>query len=690
MPFAISRIEGESRIAPTGPALILLHSWADFDPQSISLLGGRVARSLSGLGNPALSEAQTLIQEGNLLLLRADNREEFGPGIGALNPLVVALAAGRKGKSFPIFPAIADPETRTLHLGPAFDSWGLDPDALRLAVYDLSAEVFRRRPSLGRHLGYASLLGLKREWFRPVFIDGFQDGRTLNGGMLFAAAWELSGWLRRNVPEKRIGLVLPPGLGAAVANLACLIADKSPVNLNFTAGRAANEAALAKGGIATVLSAEAMKAKAKDFPWPEAPRSLNPNQAHVSGTVDLRVLLTSLPKWRIVLRHLVGTILPAPVLRLLARIPKEGGDVEAALLFTSGSAGEPKGVVLTHRNILGNTAQTDAVLARVPIRNLLACLPIFHSFGCTVTFWWPILGGPQGVSHVSPMETTKLSELIEKYQVGLLLNTPTFLRSFLRRATVESLSSLKLVVTGAEKLPPALRADFEAKFGIPVCEGYGMTEATPVVAVNLVDFRKTPSEPGYEEPRRHGSVGRLIPGMSVRIRHPETGADQPPNETGMIWLRGVNIFPGYLNDPHLTAQVLRHGWYQTGDLGRLDADGFLFIEGRLSRFSKLGGEMVPHGTIEEKIVELFPELFSEEAVEAGQVPVVVGVERKEHGEELVLLTPVPIEWGALHSRLHSAGLPNLWVPRRIIVVAEIPRLGTGKVDLKACAGLAQG
>ncbi|SDU20028.1 acyl-[acyl-carrier-protein]-phospholipid O-acyltransferase / long-chain-fatty-acid--[acyl-carrier-protein] ligase [Verrucomicrobium sp. GAS474] len=684
MPFSVSNIDGESRIAATGPALLLVHSWSEIDPKSFPVVGGRVVRVWPGLGTPTLEEAQELLQAGHLLAIRADSRAEFGPGLGALNPLVVALVAGRKGKAFPIFPAVADPETRSLHLGPVFDSWGLDPDLLRLALYDLGVEVFRRRPSLAHHMGYATLLGLKKQWFKPVFIDGFQDGRVLNGGTLFAVAWEFSRWIRKHVPEKRVGVVLPPGLGSAVTNVACLIADKTPVNLNFTAGRAANEAALSKAGIGTILSVDVMRSKAKDFPWPEAPR-----QGGDGGTIDIRDLLGGLPKWRIGLRQLIGTIVPAPLLRLIAGIPGEGGDAEAALLFTSGSSGEPKGVILTHRNILGNTAQTDAVLDRVPIRNLLACLPIFHSFGCTVTFWWPILGGPQGVTNVSPTETAKLVELIEKYEIGLLLNTPTFLRAFLRKATPQALASLKMVVTGAEKLPPELRAEFEAKFGVPVCEGYGMTEATPVVAVNLVDFRKQPTDDGYEEPRRHGSVGRLIPGMSIRIRHPETGVDQPLGETGMIWLRGVNIFPGYLNDPHRTAQVLRRGWYQTGDLGRLDADGFLFIEGRLSRFSKLGGEMVPHGTIEEKIVVLFPELFSEEAVEAGKVPVILGVEDKEHREELVLLTPLPIERSLLQSRLSGAGLPNLWIPRRIVTVAEIPRLGTGKVDLKGCLEFTQ-
>ncbi len=237
-------------------------------------------------------------------------------------------------------------------------------------------------------------------------------------------------------------------------------------------------------------------------------------------------------------------------------------------------------------------------------------------------------------------------------------------------------------MTGAEKLPHDVGVDFEKKFGVPVCEGFGMTEATPVVSTNLVDYRKAPTHPAYEGPRRLGSVGRLIPGLSVRIRHPETRAEQPLGQVGMIWLRGVNIFPGYLGDPARTAQVLDGGWYQTGDLGRVDEDGFLFIEGRLSRFSKMAGEMVPHGTIEDLIAAAFPELGEDFH------PVIVGVNDPGKGEALVILTTVPLDLQTVRTRLSERGVPNLWIPRQFKVVPEIPRMATGKVDLKKCLELA--
>ena len=664
----IFRATGTKRFPAKGGVLILLQSWQELEPSTLHVLApGREMTVF--LYEPSLMEVTGVLGSSNVAVIRADSQESASPGMGGLNPIALALLS--RNMVFHYMPAVVQPDTNTVHFGAPLLRADATAEQLRVALYDLGEKAFRLPVRLENHLGHECLRGLKKNWFRPIFIDGFQNDRPLPGGKLAAAAWELSTWLRAQVPEKRVGIVLPAGLGAAVANLACVLADKTPVNFNFTAGRALNEIALQRSGVGTLITAEAMKGKAKDFPWP-------------AKTVDLKELLGAVPKWRLALRWLAGFLLPSALLRSVVGVPKEGGDREAALLFTSGSVGEPKGVVLTHRNILGNTAQTDVMLSGIPIKSMLACLPIFHSFGCTVTFWWPILGGPSAVTYVSPMETAKLIELVEKHQVGLLLNTATFLRNFLRKAEPQQLRSLKLIVAGAEKLPRDLADDLEQKFNVAVCEGFGMTEATPVVSCNLVDFRRATHEPAYEAPRRKGSVGRLVPGLSVRIRHPETGALQSLNQTGMIWLKGINIFPGYLGDANRTAQVLKDGWYQTGDLGRLDDDGFLFIEGRLTRFSKLAGEMVPHGTVEEAVVAAFPELGEEFQ------PVVVGVDDAGKGEALILLSSAPLDLQQLRVRLAERGLPNLWIPRQIRVVPEIPRLATGKVDLGACRKLAEG
>jgi acyl-[acyl-carrier-protein]-phospholipid O-acyltransferase/long-chain-fatty-acid--[acyl-carrier-protein] ligase len=442
------------------------------------------------------------------------------------------------------------------------------------------------------------------------------------------------------------------------------------VNLNFTAGRAANAAAIAQAGLVRLITVPAMVEQVKDFPWTE-------------NRIDIAALIKSFPKSDLKRWGLAALFSPAPLLRRWIGLPCTGDREEAAILFTSGSAGEPKGVVLTHRNILSNTAQIGAVLGRIHLHAILGCLPIFHSFGFTVMVWWPVLGGPRVVTYPSPLDVARLAETIERHRLELLVTTPTFLRGFLRKARPEQLRSLKLVVTGAEKLPLDLLREFEARFDVRICEGYGMTEASPVVSTNLPDEPPSPMSPEGVLGRRLGSVGRMVPGISARIRDPETNEDIPLFETGMLWLRGANLFEGYLDDPARTAAVLHEGWYKTGDMGRLDEDGFLFIEGRISRFSKIAGEMVPHLTVEQKIAEALPPSGD------GPSVVVVGVPDEKRGESLVALTTVFIDAADLRRRLAAEGLPNLWIPKVIRRVPAIPLLATGKIDVRACERLAR-
>ena len=270
------------------------------------------------------------------------------------------------------------------------------------------------------------------------------------------------------------------------------------------------------------------------------------------------------------------------------------------LLFTSGSAGEPKGVVLSHRNILANISQFRVMVNLKQGEGVLASLPFFHSFGCTVTLWFPIIKGLRAVTYPNPLDVAKNAEIVQRYGCTLFLATPTFLRAYLRKAEKEQLASVRLVITGAEKLPRAIAEAFEEKFGKQVMEGYGLTETAPVVSCNLPDVSLNDAGHTVQQAYRPGSVGKLAPGIAAQIRDPDTGAVLSLHDTGMLWLRGANIFEGYLGEPALTAEVLHDGWFRSGDLGRFDEDGFLFIEGRLSRFSKIGGEMVPHETVEKQ------------------------------------------------------------------------------------------
>jgi len=542
----------------------------------------------------------------------------------------------------------------------------------RQALLDRGEEAFQQRPELRGNLGHACFRALARRPWREQIVDQVPSRRALSKGMLLAIATTLSRKWRRSISGWRVGVVLPPGIGGIVTNLGLVLCGKIPVNLNFTAGRAAIESCLRRAQIDTVITANALKTRFADFPWPEQ-------------TLDISTEIQSCGKKGILLWLVAIWCVPSAILSRLLGIPTAGDRAEAGLLFTSGSSGDPKGVVLTHRNILGNIAQVAATGILPQDQTLLACLPLFHSFGFTVTLWYPLLQGMRLVTVPSPLEVKRISEAIRDEKATVFIGTPTFLRPYLRKVEPECLKSLRWVVTGAEKLPPDLYQAFRAKFDVMMLEGYGLTETSPVASANMPDPPMPAGEEGDQVGQRFGSVGRLLPGMTARIVDPETGAEKSPLEVGMLWLKGPNIFGGYLGDEERSRQVLRGGWFITGDLARFDEDGFLFIEGRLSRFSKIGGEMVPHGTVEQKLIDLFKLDGSE-----SQSLVVIGIPDESKGEALVLLTTVDLTAEAVRERLTAAGLPNLWIPKVIRKIEKMPMLASGKLDLKACEKMAKG
>ena len=368
---------------------------------------------------------------------------------------------------------------------------------------------------------------------------------------------------------------------------------------------------------------------------------------------------------------------------MLLRVPRKGGDSEAVLLFTSGSSGEPKGVVLTHRNLLANVKQFGGRLELTTSDSVLGCLPLFHSFGCTVTQWYPFIEGLDVVTYPSPLEPPKLADLIEKYGITLLLATPTFLRGYLRKIEPEKLKTLKFAVVGAEKLPTKIGEAFHKRFDKEAMEGYGLTETSPVSNVNLPDPPASDESGGRIIPSyRVGSVGQMLPGIAAKITDPDTDEPLPLSTSGMIWLRGANIFTGYLKLPRETDEVLHDAWFRTGDIGRIDEDGFLYIEGRMSRFSKIGGEMVPHERVEEHINKAF-----DVDSDAERRFAVVGVPDEAKGEALVLISTTPMNEQAIIDMRYTLlenGVPSLWIPKKVVHVEEIPLLASGKLDIKGC------
>ncbi len=545
----------------------------------------------------------------------------------------------------------------------------------RQALLAAHEEAFSLHTLLDRSLAMALLEGLKKHGKESRIIDGADDSE-LGYDKILAAALAFSRFIREETDQARVAIVLPPGKAGLIANLAVIFAGKIPVNFNFTAGPDAVRSAIRQSGVDRFITADPFVRRVPSFPWP-------PNR-------DLIFIERAMPslKKKIILWAVISKILPASLIGKFLKLNARRGNEEAVLLFTSGSSGEPKGVALSHRNVLANVSQFGSRIDLPAHSSMLGCLPLFHSFGSTVTLWFPVIQGVNLVTYPSPLETKRLAELIAIHQVDVLLSTPTFMRGFMKRVDSAQLASLKLVVTGAEKLPQSLAEAFSEKFGIAPQEGYGLTETSPATNVNLPD--PADRENAVTLPSsRNGTVGQLLPGIAIRITDPTTDDHLSIDQQGMIWLKGANIFQGYLGKPDKSAEVLVDGWFKTGDVGRVDDEGFLHIEGRISRFSKIGGEMVPHETIESAINKaLGLDAESERRI------AVVGVPDPQKGEAIVLLsaldnTTIERDCIDLRYKLLEQGIPSLWCPKTIIPVPEIPVLASGKLDIKRCETLAK-
>jgi acyl-[acyl-carrier-protein]-phospholipid O-acyltransferase/long-chain-fatty-acid--[acyl-carrier-protein] ligase len=609
-----------------------------------------------------LERAGTLLrlQRGYELLARQANANVIPAWLDSLWGSIFSFQGGKFFKKWPR----RIPYPATVAFGEPLAPEAADIATVREQLLKLGEFCYSRRPSLNRPLAEECIRGLKRRRFSTAVIDGV-DQSKLSRAKLLGAAAALSCFLRKESADERIAIVLPASKGAMVANLAVILAGKVPVDLNFTMGRTANESCCKRANLRMAISASQFMGRLKDFPWPER-------------VLKLDELIPRM-KRQIIFWWMMSILAPVRLLLRLLQIPKKGGHAEATLLFTSGSTGEPKGVVLSHRNIVGNVSQFRELLDAKKEDAILASLPFFHSFGSTVTLWYPLIAGVRIVTYPTPLEAARNAALIERYKVTLLLATPTFLRGYLRKAEPHQLCSLRLVITGAEKLPLDLAKNFEQRFSQRVFEGYGLTETSPVVSVNLPEPRPTKAGEQVQPSSRLGSVGKMAPGIAAEIRDPETNRKLSLHETGMLWLRGSNIFEGYLRDSERTAEVLHDGWLKTGDIGRFDEDGFLYIEGRLSRFSKIGGEMVPHEAIEHKIIDLLKLSGKDERSIA-----IVGVQDEAKGEALVLLSAVDVDLAQLRDKLRETGVANLWIPKQVKRVESIPVLASGKLDLKKC------
>jgi acyl-[acyl-carrier-protein]-phospholipid O-acyltransferase/long-chain-fatty-acid--[acyl-carrier-protein] ligase len=534
------------------------------------------------------------------------------------------------------------------------------PADVRQAVQELQSNAFAadRNPRLT--LDRAFVRSARRYFWRFAMADG-RVPRLRFGSALVQTIFVA----RRMKPlwknQEMAGILLPPSVGGALVNYAATLLGHVPVNLNYTAS---NEGIASCGRQCNLQTTVTSKAFLERFPKIEIP----------GRTLLLEDVLEK-PRITEKLAALALACLPYGLLKAALGAARRRDDDLATIIFSSGSTGDPKGVMLTHHNIAANIRQVTQVFMLGGGDKVLGILPFFHSFGFTAGLWLPAVHGIGVVFHPNPLDATSISELVSKYSVTFLIATPTFLQAYMRRCSPEHFGSLQYVLVGAEKLPERTALQFEDIFGIRPLEGYGCTECSPVVAVNGRDFRA----PGFRQvAARRGTIGHPLPGVSVRIVDPETQEVLPLNKPGMLLVKGPNVMKGYLGRPEKTAEVLKDGWYTTGDIATMEEDGFLTITDRLSRFSKIAGEMVPHIKIEDKLNEL--------AGATEQVFSVSAVPDEKKGERIVVLhTLTEEELAPVLARLAESDLPALWKPKKdqFFHVDMLPYLGSGKLDLRA-------
>ncbi|HWX18844.1 MAG TPA: acyl-[ACP]--phospholipid O-acyltransferase [Candidatus Binatia bacterium] len=547
----------------------------------------------------------------------------------------------------------------TVNFGPALPPTAT-PVEVRQAVQQLMAEAWQHRKARMKPLQRALVRTARLHPFRFAMADAQTPKVT------FAAALMRTVFLARRLRQvwagqKMVGLLVPPSVPGALVNFAAFLMGKVPVNLNYTLSEETLASCIRQCDIKTVVTSKALLEKIK---------------LKVPCETVFLEELASKPGLGEKAAALFGTLLlPAGLLeRWVGRERPVELDDLATVIFSSGSTGEPKGVMLSHYNIGSNIEQLEQIFGFDRRDGILGVLPFFHSFGFTGTLCLPAVFGGRVVYHPNPLDGKAIGPLVSRHALTFLLGTPTFLQLYMRSCSAEDFGSLRLVMAGAEKLPERLAAAFEEQFGIRPLEAYGCTECAPAVTVNTHDFRAA----GFRQVgAKRGKIGHPVPGLCVRIVEPQTFEPLPVGQAGLLLVRGPNVMQGYLGRPDKTAEVMRDGWYVTGDIATLDEDGFLQITDRLSRFSKIGGEMVPHIKVEEKLHEL--------AGVTEQTFVVAGVPDERKGERLVVLHKlVDGQLKGCLEKLAQCDLPNLWKPRaeQFFYIEALPYLGTGKLDLR--------
>ncbi len=479
--------------------------------------------------------------------------------------------------------------------------------------------------------------------------------------------------------EQNIGFLFPPGWEGVSSLLSIWTLGKTSVNLNYTAGVDTVLKCIENADVKTVVTSWAFLDKIQK-------RGTNFFQI---GSVCKLICIEDIDKmvspWSWFRAQMAAVFLPARLIELFYFKRAKLSDT-AVVLFSSGSEGTPKGVMLTHKNMVGNVQQADSIFTIRPNDVMLAELPLFHSFGLTATILMSLLDGIPMVTCADPTDVKTMARVCAEFKATILIGTPTFLRALAVNRWVHPMcfKHMRLVLSGAEKLRPEIRDLFARKFKKEVYEGYGCTETAPVATFNSEDFLLDDFIT-MEPCSNLDSVGVPIPGTFVRIVDPDTNEDLPQGQEGMVLIGGCQIMKGYLKDPERTATAIieQNGirWYRTGDKGRLDPDGFLTLVDRYSRFAKLGGEMISLGAVESRI--------NDTGILVGCEYLATSVPDEAKGEKIVLLYHGEKDADTIHRELRKSGIPQMMLPGRVFLVDAVPKLGSGKWDFTGAKKLAK-
>ena len=484
---------------------------------------------------------------------------------------------------------------------------------------------------------------------KEIVTDG--DGRILTYAEIMRAAFALSSPLKKYTKRNEaVGILLPTGAGAVISLFALHAAGRIPAMLNFSAGVQNLKAAAQTGQLKSIITAR----KFIEVGGLSSLIDALSGELNIIYLEDLKNEIGLGGK----LRAVIGPIVP----KIFA--PKPAADAPAIILFTSGTEGRPKGVVLSHANILANVEQIEEHVRLEETDIFFNPLPTFHCYGLTAGTIWPILSGHPVVLHPSPLQTKTIAKRIFKSRSTVLFATDTFLQQYMRASADGGLDSLRIAVCGAERVREETRRTAEERFDFEVLEGYGVTECAPVLAAN---------QPGDI---RAGTIGKMLPGIESRLEKVEGLEDG-----GRLFVRGPNVMKGYIS-PDNPGQIIEPegGWHDTGDVVSVDAEGYFAIRGRLKRFAKIGGEMVSLTVVENCAAALWPDHMHAAAI----------LPDPKRGEQIILLTDRPdarraelMRWAQTH------GVPEISVPKKLISVDAIPVLGTGKLDYVAVTKLAK-